>query len=73
LGASGLQISDGENGFLVNSVEEAAKRIIQLLTDVQLRKRLGSRARQTVCEKFLMSRLLEDWIELLGGVQAGRR
>src|SRR5215217_9780625 len=59
------QIKDGENGFLVNSVEEAAKRIIQLLTDMELRKRLGSRAKQTVCEKFLMSRLVEDWIDLL--------
>jgi trehalose synthase len=73
VGGIRLQIRDGENGFLVDSVEEAAKRIVQLLTDVQLRKRLGSRAKQTVCEKFLMSRLLEDWVELLGGVQAGRR
>jgi len=73
VGGIRLQIKDGDNGFLVNSVEEAAQRIIQLLTDPQLRKHLGSRAKQTVCEKFLMSRLLEDWIELLGGVQARRR
>ena len=73
VGGIRLQIRDGENGFLVNSVEEAAKRIIQLLTDVELQKRLGSRAKETVCQNFLMSRLLEDWIEILGGIQAGRR
>ena len=59
------QIKDGENGFLVDSVEQAAERIVQLLKDSRLRKRLGSRAKETVRENFLMSRLVEDWIDLL--------
>ena len=33
--------------------------------DDRLRERIGSRARETVCENFLMSRLLEDWLDLL--------
>jgi trehalose synthase len=61
------QIVDGENGFLVGTVDQAAERIIQLLKDEDLRRRLGDRARKTVCEKFLMSRLLEDWLDLLAG------
>jgi trehalose synthase len=62
------QIKDGENGFLVDSVEQAAERIVQLLKDAQLRERLGSRARETVRNNFLMSRLVEDWIDLLAAL-----
>ena len=59
------QITDGENGFLVDTVEQAAERMVQLLRDSGLRERLGSRAKETVRKKFLMSRLLEDWLDLL--------
>jgi trehalose synthase len=59
------QIKDGENGFLVGSIDQAADRIVQLLRDRALRERLGSRAKETVRERFLMSRLLEDWLDLL--------
>jgi trehalose synthase len=59
------QIQDGENGFLVETVDQAADRIVQILRDPALRERLGSRAKETVRERFLMSRLLEDWIDLL--------
>lgn len=61
------QITDGEDGFLVDSVDQTAERIVQLLEDPGLRQRLGTRARETVREKFLMSRLLEDWLDLLAG------
>jgi trehalose synthase len=59
------QIKDGENGFLVETVDQAADRIVQVLRDPALRELLGSRAKETVRERFLMSRLLEDWIDLL--------
>jgi trehalose synthase len=62
------QISDGENGFLVGSVAEAADRIVTLLKDEPLRRRLGARARQSVREQFLLSRLLEDWIDTITDV-----
>jgi trehalose synthase len=67
------QIRDGENGFLVNTVDEAAERIVQVLTDPKLRQRLGTNAKETVRESFLISRLLEDWIDLLAiyGRRAG--
>ena len=61
------QIRDGENGFLVDTVDQAAERIVQLLRDPGLRERIGAQARETVREKFLMSRLLEDWLDLLAG------
>jgi trehalose synthase len=59
------QIKDGENGFLVDSVDQAAERIIQLLTQQGLRERLGANAKETVRTNFLMSRLVEDWIDLV--------
>lgn len=61
------QITDGQNGFLVDTVDEAAERIVQVVKNPQLRQRLGSRAKETVREKFLMSRLLEDWLDLFAG------
>jgi len=59
------QIKDGENGFLVKTPDQAAERIVQVLRDPGCRERIGSRARETVRENFLMSRLLEDWLDLL--------
>jgi trehalose synthase len=59
------QIKDGENGFLVETIDQAAERIVQILTNRALREHLGARAKESVRERFLMSRLLEDWIDLL--------
>jgi len=59
------QIKDEWNGFLVKTPDEAAARIVEVLKDPQLRERLGVRAKESVREKFLMSRLLEDWLDLL--------
>lgn len=59
------QIQDKWNGFLVNTPDQAAARIVQLLKDPGLRERIGSRAKESVRQNFLMSRLLEDWLDLL--------
>jgi len=59
------QIEDGENGFLVDSVEQAAERIVQVIKEHKLRERLGERARESVRRRFLMPRLLEDWLDLI--------
>jgi len=58
------QIEDGVNGFLVSSVEEAAARIVQLLKDAKLREQMGQRARETVRRKFLLTRYLEQHLDL---------
>ncbi len=67
------QITDGENGFLVDSVEEAAERIVQLIQHPELRRRLGDRARRTVKERFLLTRLLEDYLDLFGAFETQYR
>jgi len=70
VGGIRYQIEDGVNGFLVNTVEEAAQRIVQLLQDEDLRRRLGAAARETVRRKFLLSRNLEQYLNLFAAFEA---
>jgi len=69
VGGIRYQIEDGVNGFLVSSVEEAAQRMVQLIADEGLRERIGQRAKETVRERFLMIRLLEQYLDLLGSFE----
>jgi trehalose synthase len=63
------QIEDGVNGFLVSSVPEAADRIVQLLKDPDLRRRLGKKAKETVTQKFLLIYLLEKYLDLFNSFE----
>lgn len=58
------QIEDGVNGFLVTTVAETAERIIQLLEDESLAKRIGAKGKETVRKKFLLPRLLRDHLKV---------
>ncbi len=58
------QIEDGTNGFLVDTVESCAARIVELLRDPDLRERLGAAGRETVRERFLLLRLLEEELDV---------
>jgi len=64
VGGIRYQIEDGINGFLVSSVEQAATRIVQLLKDKKLRDQMGEKARDTVREKFLLPRYVEQYLDL---------
>jgi trehalose synthase len=67
------QIEDGESGFLVSSVEQAAERMVQLLRDEGLRRRLGEAARRRVREQFLLTRLVEQYLDLFDAFQPSFR
>lgn len=67
------QIEDGENGYLVTSEEEAAERIVRLLKDKNLCDEMGAKARESVEERFLMIRLLEDYLDLLEAFETSYR
>jgi trehalose synthase len=69
VGGLRYQIRNGVNGFLVSSVEEAAKRIIQLLKDKKLRKRMGEMGRETVRKRFLLTRYLEQYLDLFSSFE----
>jgi trehalose synthase len=64
VGGIPLQISDGESGYLVSTVEECAQRALNILQDPALGKQLGRAGKETVRQRFLMPRLLRDWLEL---------
>ena len=63
------QIKNGENGFLVSSVEETAKRIIQLLKNKSLRERLGKNAKETVRKNFLLPGYMEKYLDLFNAFE----
>ena len=63
------QIRDGKNGFLVSSVEEAAKRIVQLIKDPKLRRAMGERAKESVRSRFLMTDSIERYLDLFGSFE----
>lgn len=73
VGGIRYQIDDGVNGFLVSSVEEAAERIAILLSDESLRRRMGEAAREKVRQRFLMTRYLEQYLDLFDGFEATYR
>jgi trehalose synthase len=69
VGGIRYQIRDGTNGFLVSSVEEAAKRMVQLLKDKKLRERMGKKAKESVRKKFLLTRYLEQYLDLFNSFE----
>ncbi len=68
VGGIRLQIEDGVTGFLVDSVESCAERVVELLSDPGLGKRLGRAARERVRERFLTLRELEDDLRLMASL-----
>jgi trehalose synthase len=65
VGGIRVQIEDGETGYLVDSIEEAAERMVELVLDPEKRKSLGEAAREVVRERYLLTRLLEDHLDLI--------
>lgn len=58
------QIEDGKNGFLVTTAAETAEKIIFLLKNPEKANEIGKHGRETVREKFLITRLLLDHLKL---------
>jgi trehalose synthase len=69
VGGIPLQVTDGESGFLVSSVEECARRALEILDDPGLGKRLGRAGKEAVRQRFLMPRLLRDWLKVFERLQ----
>ena len=73
VGGIRYQIEDGVNGFLVNSIEEAAKRIVQIVKDKKRGKNMGQKAKETVRKNFLMTRLVEQYLDLFSSFETNFR
>ena len=65
VGGIRLQIKDGVNGYLVDSPEECATHIVELINDPGLRSRLGEAARESVRERFLLPSLALDYLKVV--------
>ena len=70
VGGIRYQIDNGINGFLVSSTEETADRIVQLIKDEKLRVKIGKQAKKSVRKYFLLTRYLEQYLDLLGSFTA---
>jgi trehalose synthase len=69
VGGIRYQIEDGVSGFLVSSPEDAAQRIVQLIEDRELRGEMGRQAKESVRQRFLLTRYLEQYLDLLGSFE----
>lgn len=72
VGGIKVQIRHAENGFLVDTAEACAEHIVRLVRDPELARRVGEAARESVRQRFLVTRLLHDELTLYQGVAAGR-
>jgi glycosyltransferase involved in cell wall biosynthesis len=67
-------LTDGVDGFVVplNDAEGLARRMVQLLDDADLRRRLGQAGRESVCRRFTLDamgrRLLRVYESACGNV-----
>ena len=66
VGGIRMQIKHGENGFLVNSIEEAADKVEYLLRSPFRAREMGEAGREVVKDKFLITRHLKDYLRLIG-------
>jgi trehalose synthase len=64
VGGIPLQIQNGVTGFLVNSIEEATERTLQLMRNPKLAHEMGLHGRDDVRHKFLSTANLRHWLRL---------
>jgi trehalose synthase len=69
VGGIRYQIEDGVNGFLVSSPKEAAQRIVRLIKSEKLRRSMGKKAKETVKKNFLLTRYLEQYLDLFNAFE----
>ncbi|MCC7364482.1 MAG: glycosyltransferase [Dehalococcoidia bacterium] len=71
VGGIPLQILEGECGYLVDSSQQCAQRLAELLRDRDLRNRMGERGREHVRDHFLITRYLHDYLRMMLEVAEG--
>jgi trehalose synthase len=64
VGGIPLQVQDGVTGYLVDSVEECAARILDIIGDPGLGRSLGLRGKEHVRANFLTPRYLRDYLKI---------
>jgi trehalose synthase len=64
VGGIPLQIVDGETGFLVDTVDEAAEKTLHLLEHTNKAEEMGKNGKEHVKTDFLVTRHLKDYLKL---------
>ncbi len=64
VGGIKLQIEDGVNGYLVKNVEESAEKILYLLNNPKISKKMGNEGKEKVKREFLLLQHLEKYLDL---------
>ncbi|MBN1804356.1 MAG: glycosyltransferase [Sedimentisphaerales bacterium] len=70
VGGLPAQIENGKNGYLCEpgNINGFAERIVHLLKNPEEGRFLGQNARETVRQKFLITRLLSDYLDMLNSI-----
>ncbi len=70
VGGLPAQIENGKNGYLVEPTDTQgfAERIVHILKHPDEAKELGRNAKETVRQKFLITRLLSDYLDMLNSI-----
>jgi trehalose synthase len=64
VGGIPLQIIDGKTGYLIMNRTQGVKRALSLLQDDKLRTKIGEAGHEHVKKNFLITRHLQDYINL---------
>jgi trehalose synthase len=64
VGGIPLQIINGEIGFLIDSIEEAAEKTLYLLKHPSKAKEMGKKGKEHILKNFLITRHLKDYLSL---------
>ena len=71
VGGIPLQVIDGVTGFLAESVDDFAEKVVYLLENPRVAEELGRNGREHVKRNFLMTRHLADYLELFRELSQG--
>lgn len=64
VGGIKLQIENGVNGFLVNSIDETVEKILYILANPKIAKEMGKKGREKIKNEFLLIHHLEKYLDL---------
>ncbi len=64
-----LQLEDGKDGFLIDTVDECAEKVLYLLQHPSVARKMGLSGRRHIRDNFLTPRLLHDELSLLNSLK----
>ena len=64
VGGIPLQVQDGVSGYLVDNVDDCARRIWELLQNPELAEQMGEAGHEHVRKHFLITRYMRDYLRI---------